>query len=48
MKLARHVTLMERRGKHMILRGKPEGKTSLSAPRYKWEDKIKMDLIGIG
>jgi hypothetical protein len=37
---ARHVARMGRRGMHMILVGKPEGKR----PRRRWVDYIKMDL----
>jgi hypothetical protein len=28
--------------------GKPEGKRPLGRPRRRWEDNIKMDLLGIG
>ena len=34
----------EGRGVHMVLVGKPEGKSSLGRPRRRWEDNIKMDL----
>ena len=33
---------------HRILAGKPEGKRPLGRPRPRWEDKIKMDLLGVG
>jgi hypothetical protein len=39
-----YVARMGRRGMHIILVRKPEGKR----PRHKWEDNIKMDLGGIG
>jgi hypothetical protein len=28
--------------------GKPEGKRPLGRPRRRWEDNIKMDLLGVG
>jgi hypothetical protein len=31
----------------MILVGKPEGKILLRRPRSRWEDNIKLDLMGI-
>jgi hypothetical protein len=34
----------ERRNAYRKLVGKPEGKRPLGRPRYRWEDKIKMDL----
>jgi len=33
----------ERRGAHMVLLGKPEGKKPLGTPRCRWEGNIKMD-----
>jgi hypothetical protein len=38
----------ERRGIHMVLVGKPEGKRPLGRPRHRWEDNIKMDLQEVG
>ena len=38
----------EGRGVHMILVGKPEGKTPLGIPRRRWEDNIKMDFQEVG
>ena len=38
----------ERRGVHMVLVGKPEGKRPLERPRRRWEDNIKMDLQEVG
>jgi hypothetical protein len=32
----------------MILVGKPEGERPLERSRRRWEDNIKMNLIGIG
>jgi len=29
---------------YRVLLGKPEGKSPLGRPRYRWEDNIKMDL----
>ena len=44
-----HVARMgERRGLYRVLVGKPEGKRSLSRPRCRWEDNIKMDLQEVG
>jgi hypothetical protein len=49
MRWAVHVARMEKgRGVHRILVGRPEGKIQLGRPRYRWEDKIKTDLMGIG
>jgi len=31
-----------------VLARKPEGKTPLGRPRYRWEDNIKMDLQEVG
>ena len=38
----------ERRGEHMVLVGKPDGKRPLGRPRHRWEDSIKMDLQEVG
>jgi len=40
--------MVERRGVYRVLVGKPEGKTRLGRPRYRWEDNIKMDLQEVG
>jgi len=49
MRLAGHVACMgEGRGVYRVLVGKPEGKTPLGRPRYRWEDNIKMDLQEVG
>jgi hypothetical protein len=32
----------------MLLEGKPEGKRPLGRLRFRWVDKIKMDLLEIG
>jgi len=46
---AGHVALMvEGRGVHRVLVGKPEGKRPLGRPRRRWEDNIKMDLWLVG
>jgi hypothetical protein len=34
----------EKRNAYRILVGKPEGKSPLLRPRYRWVNKIKMDL----
>ena len=45
MRWAGHVARMgERRGVHMVLVGKPEGRRPLGRPRRRWKDNIKMDL----
>jgi hypothetical protein len=36
------------RSAYRILVGKPKGKRPLGRPRYRWEDKSKMDLREIG
>ena len=38
----------EGRSAFKILTGKPTGKRPLGRPRRRWEDKIRMDLEGIG
>jgi hypothetical protein len=35
--------MVEERGVHRVLVGKPEGKRPLGRPRHRWEDTIKMD-----
>ena len=46
---AGHVARMvEGRGVHGVLVGKPEGKRPLGRPRRRWEDNIKMDLQEVG
>ena len=49
MRWAGHVTRMvEGRGVHKILVGKPEGKRPLGRPTRRWEYNIKMDLEEVG
>ena len=49
MRWAGHVARMvEGRGVHRVLVGKPEGKRPLGRPRHRWEDNIKMDLREVG
>jgi len=44
-----HVARMvEGRGVHRVLVGKPEGKRPLGRPGPRWEDNIKMDLQEVG
>jgi hypothetical protein len=46
---AEHVAhMMERRGAHRVLVGKPLRKTPLGRHRLRWEDNIKMDLQEVG
>ena len=40
--------MVEGRGVHRVLVGKPEGKRPLGRPRCRWEDNIKMDLQKVG
>jgi hypothetical protein len=40
--------MVEDRGVHRVLVGKPEGKRPLGRPRHIWEDNIKMDLQKVG
>jgi hypothetical protein len=40
--------MVDDRGVHTVLVGKPEGKRSLGIPRRRWEDNIKMDLQEVG
>jgi hypothetical protein len=40
--------MVEARGVHRVLVGKPEGKRPLGRPRHKWEDNIKRDLQEVG
>jgi hypothetical protein len=37
-----------KRNAYRLLVGKPEGKTPIERPRYRWVDNIKMDFVGIG
>jgi len=49
MRWAGHVArMMEGRGVHRVLVGKPEGKRPLGRPRRRWEDNITMDLREVG
>jgi hypothetical protein len=49
MRWAGHVARMgEGRGVHRVLVGKPDGKRPLGRPRRRWEDNIKLDLLGRG
>ena len=40
--------MVEGRGVHSVLVGKPEGTRPLGRPRHRWEDNIKMDLQEVG
>ena len=49
MSWAGHVARMvEGRGVHRVLVGKPEGKKPLERTRHRWEHNIKMDLQEVG
>jgi len=49
MRWAGHVVRMgEGRGVHRVLVGKHERKRPMGRPRRRWEDNIKMDLLGSG
>jgi hypothetical protein len=40
--------MVEERGEHRVLVGKPEVKRPLGRPRRRWEDDIKINLQGVG
>jgi hypothetical protein len=40
--------MVEGRGVHRVLVGKPERKRPLGRPRRRWEDNIKRDLQEVG
>jgi len=40
--------MVEGRGVHRVLVGKPDGNRPLGRPRRRWEDNIKMDLREVG
>jgi hypothetical protein len=40
--------IVEGRGVHRVLVGKPEAKRPLRRPRRRWEDNIKKDLQEVG
>jgi len=42
------LSILEGRGLHMVLVGKPERKKPLGRPRRRWEDNIKMNLQEVG
>ena len=42
------VRMVEDRGVHRVLVGKPEGKSPLGRPRRRWEDNINLDLQEVG
>ena len=49
MRLAGHIARTgERRDVYRVLVGKPEGKRPLGRLRRRWEDNIKVDLLGVG
>ena len=49
MRWAGHVARMvEERGVHRVLVGKPDGKSPLGRPRRRWVDNIRMDLQEMG
>jgi len=49
MRWAGHVArMMEEKGVHRVLVGKPEGKRPLRRPRHRLEDNIKMDHQKVG
>ena len=44
-----HVACMGESGDvYRVLVGKPQGKRPHGRPRHRWEDNIKMDLLGVG
>jgi hypothetical protein len=49
MRWAVHVALMgEKRNSYRLLVGKAEGRRSVSRPRHRWLDNIRMDLVEVG
>jgi hypothetical protein len=40
--------MVEERGVHRVLVGKPEGKRPLERPRRRWEDNIKINVQEVG
>ena len=40
--------MVEGRGVHRVLVGKPDGRRPLGIPRRRWKDNIKMDLEEVG
>jgi hypothetical protein len=38
----------EMRCVYRVLVGKPEGRRPLGRPKLRWEDNIKVDLLGVG
>jgi hypothetical protein len=40
--------MVEKRGVHRVLVGKPEGKGPLGRLRRRWEDNIKMEVQDVG
>jgi hypothetical protein len=40
--------VVEERGVHRVMVGKPEGKRPLGRPRLRWEDNVRMDLQEVG
>ena len=49
MRWAGHVARMvEGRGVHRVLVGKPEGKRQLGRPRRRWEDNMDLQEVGGG
>jgi hypothetical protein len=38
----------DKRGVHSVLVRKPDGKSPLGRPRWRWEDNIKMDIQKAG
>jgi hypothetical protein len=48
MRWAGHVARVEEgRGVYRVLVGKPQGKGSKGRPMHRWEDNIKLNLMGI-
>ena len=40
--------MKDRRGAYRVLVGRPEGKRTLIRPRYRWDENIKMYILGVG
>jgi hypothetical protein len=40
--------MREKRNAYRLLVGKPEGRSTLGRPRYRWFDNIRMNLVEVG
>jgi hypothetical protein len=40
--------MKDRRGAYRVLVGRPDTKSPLVRPRYRWDDNINMYILGVG